>query len=184
MIAGQFWWHLARVSGIVAWVMLCASVMWGLLLSTRVLGRRPNRPWLLEMHRYFSTLALWSIGIHLVSLYADSYVQFSPADLLIPMSSPWRPGAVAWGIMAMYILVDVEATSLVMDRLPRRLWKGVHVFSIAAFSFGTVHGLLAGTDRGNTLVGIAAFVGVAEVAFVLIVRLVYRRQTWRSVEAH
>ena len=35
----QIWWYLARASGIAAWVVISLSVLWGLALSTRVLGR-------------------------------------------------------------------------------------------------------------------------------------------------
>ncbi|NBO68212.1 MAG: hypothetical protein EBV40_05220 [Actinobacteria bacterium] len=33
----QFWWFLSRASGIVAWALLTGSVLWGILLATRVL---------------------------------------------------------------------------------------------------------------------------------------------------
>ena len=35
----QFWWAVARSGGILAWVLLAASVLWGLALSTKVLGK-------------------------------------------------------------------------------------------------------------------------------------------------
>ncbi len=31
----KIWWYLARSTGIVAWALAAASVIWGLLLSTR-----------------------------------------------------------------------------------------------------------------------------------------------------
>lgn len=180
MIASQLWWHLARSSGLIAWAVLAAAMLWGLLISTRVLGRRPSRPWLVEMHRWLSSIALLLIALHLVALYADSFVEFTPADLLVPMASEWRPGAVALGIVALYLLVAVEVTSLAIDRLPRAVWHAVHLTSFAAFAASTAHGLMAGTDAGNPLVRIGLVVGVAEVVFVAAVRIVYRRQSWRS----
>ncbi|HUP74836.1 MAG TPA: ferric reductase-like transmembrane domain-containing protein [Acidimicrobiales bacterium] len=179
MIASQTWWHLARTAGLVAWALICASVIWGLLLSTRVLGRRPTRPWLLAMHRYLSALAIGATAVHVVALLADSYIQFRIVDVLVPMASPWRPGAVAWGIVALYLLLIVEMTSLVAERLPRGVWWTIHLSSFALFTFGTIHGLQTGTDAGNALVRIAMIVGIAEVAFVLSVRIVYRRRDWR-----
>jgi hypothetical protein len=179
MFASQTWWHLARTSGLVAWALVTASMIWGLLLSTRVLGRRPTRPWLLELHRYLSALAIGVIAVHLVALLADSYVQFRVVDLVVPMASPWRPGAVAWGIVALYLLLLVEITSLVGDLLPRRVWWSIHLTSFVAFALGTVHGLQAGTDASNVLARIVMVVGIAEVAFVLGIRMVYRRRAWR-----
>ena len=179
MIASQTWWHLARTAGLVAWVLITASVLWGLLLSTRVLGRRPTRPWLLGLHRYLSALAIGATAVHLVALLADSYVQFRVVDLVVPMASAWRPGAVAWGIVTLYLIVLIEITSLIDDRIPRGVWRSIHLTSFAAFAFGTVHGLQAGTDATNALVRIVMVVGIAEVVFVLGVRLVYHRRAWR-----
>lgn len=179
MLASQTWWHLARTAGLVSWALITASVLWGLLLSTRVLGRRPTRPWLLALHRYLSALAIGATAVHLVAQLADSYVQFRVVDLVVPMASPWRPGAVAWGIVALYLIVLIEITSLIDDRLPRGVWRSIHLTSFAAFTFGTVHGLQSGTDATNSLVRIVMVVGIAEVVFVLGVRVVYRRRAWR-----
>ncbi len=179
VIASQTWWHLARTAGLVAWALISASVIWGLLLSTRVLGRRPTRPWLLAMHRYLSALAIGATAVHVVALLADSYIEFRVVDVLVPMASSWRPGAVAWGIVALYLLLIVEITSLVAECLPRGVWWSIHITSFALFTFGTIHGLQTGTDASNALVRIAMIVGIAEVAFVLSVRVVYRRRAWR-----
>ena len=179
MIAAQTWWHLARTAGLVAWALITASVMWGLLLSTRVLGRRPTRPWLLAMHRYLSALAIGATAVHVIALLADSYIQFRIIDVLVPMASWWRPGALTWGIIAMYLLLIVEITSLVADRMPRRVWWTIHLSSLVLFTLGTIHGLQAGTDASNALVRIIMIVGIAEVTFVLGVRVAYRRRVWR-----
>jgi predicted ferric reductase len=169
--ASQFAWHVARVSGLLAWLLLTTAVGWGLLLSTRALGRRPSRPWLLEMHRYLSMLALWFVGLHLLALLADTYIHFTVLDFLVPLHSAWRPVALLWGILAMYTLIAVESTSLVRDRLPRDVWHRIHLSSFVAFVFATVHGLLAGTDRGNPLVITIALIGCGEVLALLAVRL-------------
>jgi hypothetical protein len=136
----------------------------------------------LALHRYLAALAIGATGVHLVALLADSYVEFRVVDFVVPMASPWRPGAVAWGIVALYLLLLVEVTSLVGDRLPRRMWWVIHLTSFVVFASGTVHGLQAGTDASNVLARIVMVVGIAEVVFVLGVRLVYRRRAWRARE--
>jgi len=180
MIVAQLWWHVARVSGLFSWLLLAASCLWGLLTSTRVLGRRPSRPWLVDMHRFLSAFSLAMLGLHLLALTLDSYVEFSIADLLVPMASSWKPGPVAYGIVAMYLLVVVEVTSLLMHRLSRRVWWSVHITSLAALVLGTVHGLLSGTDADNPIVRLVLIVALAEVVLMLALRVVYRRQRWRD----
>ncbi|RMH81966.1 MAG: ferredoxin-NADPH reductase, partial [Actinomyces sp.] len=61
----QVWWYASRASGIVAWILITASVMWGLTLSTRVLGKKATPAWLLDLHRYLGGMAVVMTGIHL-----------------------------------------------------------------------------------------------------------------------
>ena len=93
----QLWWHVARAGGLVAYGLLAASTIWGLAVSTRLLGRWPAPGWTLDLHRYLGGLAVAFTGIHLAALLLDSYIQFDLLDLLVPLASAWRPGAVAWG---------------------------------------------------------------------------------------
>ena len=162
----QFPWYLARAGGMVAWWLFGLSIVCGILLSTRTLGRRPTGPWLLDLHRFVGGLALIFSGVHLLGLWADDYVEFGLAELLVPMASTWRPGAVAWGVVAFWLLVAIEVTSLVKDHIPDGLWRWIHTASAPGFVFGTVHGLQAGTDVGNPLLWwsgasiVTAFVGL------------------------
>jgi hypothetical protein len=167
----QLWWYVARAGGIVAWFLLAASVIWGLTLSTKLLGRKPHPAWLLDVHRFLGGLALVFTGVHVVGLVADSYVHFGPSDILVPMASDWRPGPVAWGVVALYLLVAVELTSLAMKRLPRRLWKAVHFASFALFVTASVHGAFAGTDARNHLYAYASVAVVLVTFFLTIVRV-------------
>jgi DMSO/TMAO reductase YedYZ heme-binding membrane subunit len=145
----QLWWHVARASGITAWAMSAAAVLWGLALSGRTMGTRAKAPWLLDLHRFLGTLTLVFVGVHLGGLAADNYVHFGLADLFVPFASGWRTGAVAWGIVAFYVLVAVEVTSWLMRRLPKRVWRAVHLSSLLMYAMGTIHLLGAGTDAGN-----------------------------------
>ncbi len=117
----QFWWYVTRASGIVAWLMLTASVIWGVILSTRAFPEQRRPAWLLDLHRWLGGLTVSFVAIHLIALVADSYVHFDLADLAIPYASDWKPGAVAFGVIAAWLLVAVELTSLAMKRLPKRV---------------------------------------------------------------
>ena len=148
----QLWWYTARAGGIVAWGLSAISVVWGLLLSSRVLGRRITGPKLLDLHRFLGGLAVVFTGVHISGLVLDSAVHFGPLEVLVPFASDWDPGAVAWGVIAFYILVAVEATSLLRRRVGERVWRMVHYGGFAVFLFGTIHGLKAGTDVENPLI--------------------------------
>lgn len=174
MLNPQVWWYLTRASGIVAWILLSASTLWGILLSTRLLKPYDRPAWLLDLHRWLGSLTVLIVGLHLASLVADSYVHFGAADLLMPMATSWKPLAVAWGIIAMYLLVTVQASSLLMNKLPKKLWRGIHLASYATFVSVSIHALTAGSDTGVALFQALAVALITLAIASTGVRLMYR----------
>jgi hypothetical protein len=162
-MSSQLYWFIARASGIVSWALLTTSVVWGLLLSTKALGKRPRPNWLLDLHRFLGGTAAIFVGVHVAALVADSFVHIGPSEVLVPLASAYRPTAVAWGVVALYLLVAIELTSLARKHLPKQVWHGVHMASFPLFAMATIHALTAGTDSANVLlrmVIVAASVGV------------------------
>jgi len=143
------WWYLARSSGIVAWGLLAASVLLGLVLSTRALGRRPAPAWTADLHRGIGGMAVTFTALHLLGVAADSTVEFSAGALFVPFVSQWRPAAVAAGIVAFYLLVAVELSSLLRRRLAIRVWRWIHLSSFLLYVAATGHLLTAGTEASS-----------------------------------
>src|SRR5204862_328066 len=81
-----------------------AGVLWGLVLSTKLLGKRPRANWVLDLHRFLGGAAVVFTGIHVASIVLDSYVHFGLVDVLVPLASSSHPVAVAWGIVALYLV--------------------------------------------------------------------------------
>ena len=117
-------------------------------------------------------------AIHLIGIAADSYVTFGWADIFVPMASEWKPGAVAFGVVSLYLLLAIEVTSLAIRRLPRPAWRWVHRTSFLLYATATYHGILAGTDAGNQWFRVASWISIV-VVVVLTVRLlvVLRRKS-------
>jgi hypothetical protein len=172
----QVAWYAARSSGLVAWALVTAGILWGLALSTRLVRRRGVPAWLLDLHRFLGTLSLVFVAVHLVALWADSYTAFAWSELFVPMASAWRPGAVAWGIVGTYLLVAIQVTSWLMRRLPRRLWHTVHLSSFGLFAVATVHGFQAGADRQTLVVEWLALTGGTLVVFLGVFRVLAPRR--------
>ncbi|MFI5046168.1 MAG: ferric reductase-like transmembrane domain-containing protein [Acidimicrobiia bacterium] len=167
----QLPWFVARASGIVAWALVSASVLWGLTLSGRPFGRKPHPAWLLDLHRYLGGLATVFTGLHIAAVIADSYVHFTLAAVLVPFVATWRPLAVAWGIVGLYLLLAIELTSLARRRLSKRAWRAVHFASFPLFVVATVHGLTAGSDTTSQLALLVAGAVTALVAALTVVRI-------------
>ena len=149
MIHPQFMWWVSRATGMVGGLLLVGSLVWGVLLATRVLKPVDRPAWLLGLHRWMSALACIMIAIHMAALVADNYVYFGWRELFVPWGSEWKNTAVALGVIAMWLLVLVQGTSLLMRWMPKRVWHAIHVTSYAAVWLGFVHGALAGTDVTN-----------------------------------
>lgn len=149
-------WYTARAAGLVSWFLLAASISWGVLLSTKVMGRKPGPKWLLDLHRFLGGLSVVFVGIHVVALMLDTYVHFGLVQVLVPFTSSYRPSAVAWGIAGFYLLLAIEVTSLLMKRLSRKVWHAIHLGSFGLFVVATVHLLTAGTDASNPILRFVA----------------------------
>ncbi len=165
-------WYVSRASGLIAWALVAASIVWGITLSSRLLRRRGIPAWLLDLHRYLGLLAVVFTLVHLAGLVADNFVHFGFEELFIPMATDWRPGATAWGIVAFYLLIAIQITSLLMRRMPRKIWHSVHLLAYPLFVVGTVHGFQSGADRSNKLVQWSA---------LLIIELVFGLSLFRAL---
>ena len=174
-VTPQLWWYVARASGLVAYALAALSVALGLSFSARLVRRKGAPAWLNDAHRFLGALTVAFTAVHLTGLWADTYVHFGPTELFVPMASTWQPGAVAWGVVALYLLVAIELTSLAMRRLNRRFWHSVHITSIAMFLLATMHALVAGTDTTSRTAAWLALGTTAAITFLILYRLLTRR---------
>jgi methionine sulfoxide reductase heme-binding subunit len=142
-------WIVLRAAGIGAYLMLFASVAWGLLATTSTFGKRVAKATAISVHQFTATVALVLLGVHLGGLLMDRFVPFTPLDLLIPMHSSYRTIAVAFGIVAMYAAVVVLTSSWTRKHLNIKLWRRLHLLAVPAFTLSMVHGIFAGSDTAR-----------------------------------
>jgi sulfoxide reductase heme-binding subunit YedZ len=173
----QIWWYIARASGIIAWLFITASVLWGILLSTKLFPAHRRPAWLLDLHRGLGALSVLFLLTHVGALVADNYVHFDIVDILVPFASEWKTWQVAIGVFAFWGVVIVEFTSLAMKHLPKKLWRGIHFTSYLTFLLTSFHGTFAGTDATNKMYVATTIVTTV----VLVVAVSYRIATRRSV---
>ena len=174
-VSPQFWWYVSRGSGITSWLLLTASLVWGVLLFTRALRKIDTPWWLLDMHSWFSGLAIVTMALHLVALVADNYVHFSWTELFVPGGSSWRTAPVALGVIAFWMLVAVQGTSLIRKHLSRRVWKWIHLSSYASWWLVSLHAGLAGSDATNRVYQGAAIVATLAAVSATALRVVKPR---------
>ena len=145
----QMWWNITRASANIAILLIVFTILWGVLLATRVLKPNDRPAWLRDLHSWLGGLALVFAVIHVVTLIADSYITFTWVDVLVPFASDWRPFPVSLGILGLYILAAVQITSMMMKKIPKTVWRRIHMLSYLQFAAVVVHALTAGSDVGT-----------------------------------
>jgi DMSO/TMAO reductase YedYZ heme-binding membrane subunit len=177
-------WYVARTCGLVSWALLAFAVVWGLVLSTKAFRSRPRPAWTLDLHRFLGALAVLFTLVHIGALVADTYVHFGPAEIFVPLASRWHPVAVAWGVIALYLLVAVEGTSLLMRKMSNRSWKRVHRTSYILFIMATFHAITAGTDTRGIALRWASLVISGAISFLWLSRVASAKSARRAPAGH
>jgi methionine sulfoxide reductase heme-binding subunit len=140
-------WFLARASGLTAYVLLTLSVLAGLVVKSKPLGRALKTASVTDVHRFLALLGLGMLALHGAALVLDSSVHISPAALVVPFASAYRPAAVAAGVLAAELMALVTVSFSLRKWIGARNWRRLHWATYPTFVLGTVHGLAAGTDR-------------------------------------
>jgi sulfoxide reductase heme-binding subunit YedZ len=139
-------WYFARSAGLVAYLLLCASVVVGALMTARAPFAWPRFA-VEEVHRFLSILTGVFVVLHGGSLLLDRVVQISLGQELVPFTSSYRPLAVGLGVTAAELMAAVGVSNALRRRLPYRTWRRVHYLTLAAWPLVTLHIVLAGSDR-------------------------------------
>ncbi len=175
-------WFIIRGSGIVAFALLSASLLWGLMVSTKVFGRAIKAKGLQWLHESLGLAAVIATVIHLVSLSMDEYIDFTWADILVPGFAEWRPLAAALGGVAFWSLLVVALSFYVKKWIGQDTWRSIHYLSFGTFLAAVLHGVFSGTDTGNPWVA-GLYVGSTVLVVLLTaVRIISSREPRRQAD--
>jgi sulfoxide reductase heme-binding subunit YedZ len=164
-------WNLIRAAGIGAYLMLWASVAWGLVSTTSVFGKKIPKATTIALHQAFSTSGLLLLSAHLLFILRDTFVRFTWLDLFIPFHTTYRPTGVTLGIGAMFVMIlGVLSTSWGRKLIGTKWWRRTHSLSVPAFSLALMHGLMTGSDTARTGMFAMYLVTSAAILFLILVR--------------
>ena len=149
LISEKLSWYLTRASGAVAYLLLSASTVWGLFLSTKIVKEWVPAPIALAMHNYLSWTAIGLSMLHAFVLLFDSYYTYSIANLLIPFTGPYEPGWVGAGIIGFYLMLITSISFYCRQWIGQKAWRNLHYFTFGAYILTTLHGWQAGTDSAQ-----------------------------------
>ncbi len=167
---GLLAWYSVRALGFLAYFVLAASVLYGLLLSTKILDAIAHRPVSFSLHKDLSIVALVLASLHGALLVFDESFDFTVRSILLPFASPYAPVEVGIGQLGFYVSVVVTASFYVRRHIGQRAWRVLHYVTFLAFIGATYHGIASGSDTSTNW----AFWGYVVPATASIFLLTYR----------
>jgi sulfoxide reductase heme-binding subunit YedZ len=165
-------WVFERLFAFLAYFAMAGSVVYGLLLSTKILDAIAHRPITFTLHQDLAAFGLGLAAIHGTLLALDKTVPFSLAQIAVPGLAPYAPIWVGAGQVAFYLMAAVIASFYVRRRIGQRAWRTLHYLTFLAFIGATAHGLAAGTDSASAWAWWLYVGSTVAVTFLLTYRIV------------
>ena len=169
-------WYTTRATGIVALVLLTATMVLGMLTA----GRAKSRAWpafaQAELHKRVSLLAMVFLAFHVLTAVADTYVSVGWASIVVPFASPYRPLWTGLGTVAVDLLAAVAVSSAVRRHISARTWRGIHWLAYGSWPVAMAHSLGEGTDASRSWMDALAALCAAAVLGVLAWRVAGHRR--------
>lgn len=164
------YWYMARIGGIIAYLLLWLSVVWGLLMSTKI--SKTMAPQLVYgLHEFLALLALGFMGLHSLVLLGDSYFDFTIFNLAIPFTAPYEPLWTGIGTITFYLSLVLTASFYVRKRIGQKVWRALHYLTFLAYALALGHAVMAGSDSDTSLMTFIYLLTGLSVLFLTYYRL-------------
>lgn len=161
-------WMAIRGSGLVAFLLLAGSTIWGLLISTKVLGRAVKAKPVAWFHESLAIGSLVATGIHMYFLFNHDFIDFGYRALFVPGASAWKPLAVALGVVSFYSMFVITASFYVKKWIGQSAWRAIHMTAFGTFVGAALHGVFSGTDSSHPVV-LGTYIATSGIVLTLLV---------------
>lgn len=143
------WWLASRAAGIVAFLLIAASVTLGLFMASGIWRRPGLKRDLLKVHQHLALAGLAMIGLHGVCLLGDAWLKPGIGGIAIPFTVAYRPLWVGLGILGGYLAALLGPTYFVRRRIGGRRWRQLHRATVVVYALAVAHSLGSGTDGAS-----------------------------------
>jgi methionine sulfoxide reductase heme-binding subunit len=165
----QLLWYATRATGVVALVLLTATVVLGIATTSRLSTYNwPGFAWQ-DIHRRMSLLSVVFVGLHVLTTVTDAYVPIGWVSAVVPFASPYKTFWMGLGTLSVDLMLAVVISSLLRRWIDAGVWRALHWLAYASWPVAVAHTLGTGTDArfGWMLVLVACCVGAVAVALSL-----------------
>jgi predicted ferric reductase len=164
----QTMWYITRSSGLIAYVLIWLSMVWGLGVASKIFDTLLHGTFTYDFHQYISLLSIGFTLLHIGVLLFDRYMPYSVLQILLPFISPYRPFWVGIGIIGFYLALLVTVTFYIRTRIGMKAFRTIHVFSLVSYFAITLHSFFSGSDSSLASV-MVLYVGTFLVTLFLII---------------
>ncbi|TWP45607.1 ferredoxin [Lentzea tibetensis] len=144
---------MAQISARLAYVLMCATLSWGVLIATGWAQRLTGREGLKNGHMVLATLAIAFGALH---AFAFTLLRSDPPDYspfnLIRLIVPLIDGGLvrhSMGIIGLELMAAIAITASVRHKVFYRKWLRLHQVAYAAVALTVVHSWLGAIANGN-----------------------------------
>lgn len=168
-------WLTARSAGLAALLLLTVATALGASASRS--DRGPGTRYVLQyVHRVAAALGIGALGVHILTVLADTYAHVGLSGALVPFTAGYRATAVGLGTIAAYLFVAVAAFGFARGRMAAsvsgaRMWRIVHASAYGGWAIALIHGFASGTDSGQPWVRLLYLSCLTAVPAALALRL-------------
>lgn len=165
-------WYLARASGVVAYLLLWLTLVFGLVVSNKMARLWNGGPTAVELHQFGTWMAIAFSMFHALILMGDHYIRSNLQQVLTPFGYVnYQPFWVGLGQVGFYTMALVAASFYVRKQIGYRVWRTLHYVSFVLYLVLTLHGIFSGTDTNQLALWIVYAVSATSVFFLTIVRI-------------
>ncbi|HBI17241.1 MAG TPA: hypothetical protein DDY52_03815 [Candidatus Moranbacteria bacterium] len=142
-------WYVTRVTGLLSFSLLYIVMFLGLSIRTPFLNKWIEPIYSLNIHAWLSIQALILVFVHSGALLFDKYLQFTWLDVLIPFFNKTYSVELAFGVIAMYLMLVLIVSSYLRKYINYKVWRITHFLNIPFYLMAVYHGLYLGTDLAS-----------------------------------
>jgi len=177
------WWLAGRSAGIVALLLVTASVVLGLSMAAKLVPL-PRRRSAGKLHEHLALMSLGAITAHGLLLAADPWLKAGWSGIAIPFAIGYRPVWTGLGVIAGYLAAILGLSFYARRRIGARLWRKLHRATAVVYLLGLAHALGSGTDASLPAVRYGMLASAVPVAGLLALRIFKRpRKSPRAPDA-
>jgi hypothetical protein len=165
------YWYMARAGGIVGYGLLWLSVVWGLVLSSKITDGLVPAPIAYGLHEFLSLGAVFFATGHALVLLGDRYIGFNIFHLALPFVAPYKPLWTGLGTIGLYLSAILTGSFYLRKQIGQKVWRTLHYLTFGAYLLVLVHGVMAGSDSGLGVMRLIYFSTGLSVLFLIYYRL-------------